>query len=101
MTSRSVRATEPAAVAARMVSMSTGATQDSSHPQHELLDEKRFGQVVVGAELQTEDAVGVRATRGEEEDGDPVSVGAQLPADLEAVDPRQHDVEDQQIGVGG
>ena len=51
-----------------------------------------FRQIVVGADLQPDDPVGVVAAGRQHQDRDG-GAGAQAPADLEAVDVGQHDVE--------
>ena len=59
----------------------------------------RLGQVVVGAGVEPLDALIEPAARGQHQDRDGRAVRAQLPADVEAVDARQQDVEDDEIVV--
>ena len=74
-------------------------TQDALDPQDELPGGERLGDVVVDPGLEPGDAVLGRAERGQHDDrhlGDAV----QPPGDLEAVDPRQQPVEDDEVGCG-
>ncbi len=57
---------------------------------------ERLGQVVVGAQLQADHAVGGIAPRGEHDDRHGAGC-AQAGADLEAVAVRQHQVEDDRV----
>ncbi len=70
-------------------------------PGHELPHGKRLAQVVVGAELETENAVELLVPRGQEHDGDRLRQGSQTPAQLESVHPGHDDVEDHEIGEAG
>ena len=71
-----------------------GAAEDGPHPRHQLPGRERLDQVVVGAQLEAEDAVDLVVARREEEDGHGAA-GADLAADVEAVaGSRQADVED-------
>jgi N6-L-threonylcarbamoyladenine synthase len=63
----------------------------------ELLEGERLDEVVVGAEVETADAVGHRVVRGDDDDGEVALGAAQAPRPLEAVDPRQPDVEDDEV----
>jgi hypothetical protein len=64
--------------------------QDRLDPRGELAGRERLDHVVVGAELEPRDPVGLLVARREQDHGHPT---ADPPADLEAVDPRQSDVE--------
>ncbi len=68
------------------------AAQDRLDARGELARRERLRDVVVGAELEAGDAVGLLVARGQHQDRH-LRVRAHLPADLEAVDPRQADVE--------
>jgi hypothetical protein len=57
----------------------------------------RLREVVVGAHFQPDDAIGLLAARGEQDDRH-ARAGAQVAAQLEAVVPGQHQVEDHQVG---
>jgi hypothetical protein len=52
-----------------------------------------LGQIVVGSGFKTLEHILWTRTRREHEDGNVVARRAQLVGDLEAIDPRQHDVE--------
>jgi hypothetical protein len=56
-----------------------------------------FRDVVLGAELETHDLVDLRAARGQHENGHRATVSPERTQDLEAVEPREHDVEDHEI----
>jgi hypothetical protein len=71
----------------------------SPAPCHDLGEAERLRHVVVAAGAQRLDLVLGRVLRGQEEDGGPVALGAQASTDLDAVDVRQHPVEDDQIGL--
>ena len=74
-----------------------GPAQHRLDPQHQLAGAERLGHVVVGAQLEADDPVGLGAERGQHDHRD-VAAGAQPAADLETVDPGQHQVEDHQVG---
>ena len=69
------------------------AAQDGLQPRHQLARLEGLGQVVVGAELQADDAVHDLAARGEHDDRQ-VALLADGAAQLEAVHLGQHHVED-------
>ena len=69
-----------------------GAAEDRLDPSRELARRERLGDVVVGAELEPRDAIGLLVARGEHDDRH-LRAGADPAADLEAVDARQADVE--------
>src|SRR5680860_811818 len=75
---------------------SRGSTQDRLHASGELTRRERLGDVVVRAELQTHHAV-VFVASGGEHDHRHRRVLPQAPADLETVDPGQHEVEDHEV----
>ena len=62
-----------------------GPAQDGPHPRHQLAGRERLDQVVVGAELEAEDAVDLVVAGREEEDGHRAA-GADLAADVVAVE---------------
>jgi hypothetical protein len=64
----------------------------------ELLDAEGLGHVVVGAEVERPHLVGLRAS-GRQHDDPHGRALAQLTAQLEAVDARQHEVEQHGIGL--
>ena len=65
----------------------------------ELTGGKRLRHVVVGAELEADDAVGLLASRGQH-DHRQVAARADPPAQREAVGARQHHVEDDELRRG-
>ena len=66
-------------------------------PRQQLLALERLDEVVVGAAVESLDAVVGLGARGEDQDRD-VALGAQPAADLDAVEPRQAEVEDDEVG---
>jgi hypothetical protein len=81
-----------------------GATaDDGAETGEELAGGEGFREVIVGADLEADDAVGFVTTGGEHEDGD-VAGFADLFEDLEAVHAGEHEVEDEGMpgwGRGG
>ena len=74
-----------------------GAAEDRLDPRDDLGEAERLRHVVVAAGAQRLDLVLGRVLRRQEEHGGAVAAGAQAPADLEAVDVREHPVEHDQI----
>ncbi len=72
------------------------APQDGPHAGHELARVERFGQIVVGAQLQADDAVDVLAARRQHQHGGQVLL-AQQSQHVEAAEARQHHIEHDQI----
>jgi hypothetical protein len=78
-----------------------GPAQDAAHTSHELAWAEWLDDVVVGAELETDDPVRLVALGGQHDDRGRTR-GADLPADVQPVDAGQHEVEDDQVrGLGG
>ncbi len=77
------------------------ATKDTVNAKDQLLEEKRLGHVVVGADLEAEQPVGVGRLGGQKQDGHPAAGGAEPLAHLEPVQLRHHDVEDHKIELDG
>ena len=77
-----------------------GAAQQRVDPRHHLAGVERLGDVVVGAQLQAHDLVGVFHARGQHDDrrGGQRLVGAHDARDLPTVEVRHHQVEDDQVG---
>ena len=73
-----------------------GSAQQRSHPASELPDRERLRDVVVRAELESENLVELLPARREHDDRH-VALSAQSLADLEAVETRKHDVEHDEI----
>jgi hypothetical protein len=74
-----------------------GAPQHGPHSSHQLLGRERLGHVVVGPQLQPDDAVALLAAGREDHDGYR-GQRPQAPAHLEPVDARQHEIEDHEVG---
>src|SRR5262245_3409981 len=74
---------------------SVGAAKDGTHARHQLPRRERLGDVVVGPELETEDAIDLLGPRGQHDDreGTGGGVGTQPPADFEPVGSGQHEIE--------
>ena len=64
----------------------------------ELEHAERLGQVVVGAELEAEDAVELGRLRGQHQDRRRAAARAQRLRHLETVEAGHHQVEDEQVG---
>src|SRR5271157_269875 len=77
------------------------AAQHGLDAGHELARAEGLGDVVVGAELESENAVGFTALGGQKNDGHGGEAGslANRTADFEAVFARNHDVENEQRGT--
>ena len=73
------------------------APQRRLHARAELAHRERLGDVVVGAELEPEDLVDLLGLGGEHDDRHGLALGAQAPADLQAVHARQHHVQHDEI----
>src|SRR5439155_7202884 len=85
----------------------SGAVSRRSRPPQQRLDARqqlehaeRLRHVVVRAQAQTANLVGLLATRGEDEDGHPTPLVAQRAEDAVAVQARQHQIENDQVGSG-
>ena len=72
----------------------TLSPQHGLDARHELARVERLGQVIVGAHLETDDAVDVLALRGQHDDGHRFARRAQAAAYREPVLAGQHEVED-------
>ncbi len=82
------------------VARQPGPPPDRLDPRDELARRERLGHVVVGADLQPDDAVDLIGPRGQHQDRQLAPLAPQRAHDLEAVDHRQAEVEDQQVGPG-
>ena len=72
------------------------AAQHGADARQQLARTERLGEVVVGAQLQAHDAVGLLGAAGEDDDRD-LRLGAQLTQQLHAVLARQTQIEQHQI----
>ena len=70
--------------------------REASPARHELSGLEWLGEVVVGSQFQSHDSVGYLASGRKHDDGDGLLL-ADLPAELEAVHVRKHDLEYDQI----
>ena len=71
--------------------------QQGAHPRQELLALERLDQVVVGSRVEPLDPI-VRLGAGGEDQDRRVALGAQAAADLDPVELRQPEVEDDEVG---
>ncbi len=80
----------------------TRAAQHGVDPRQQLAGGERFGQVIVGAHFQTDDAIGLIVARGEHQHRRRlVFADSQFAAQLQAIVAGHHDVEHDQVdGVG-
>ncbi len=74
--------------------------KDRPDPSGQLLKAERLGHIVVAAERQAPDLVVGGVAGGQEDDGRAHTAVAHAPDHLEAVEVRQHDVEDHEVGPG-
>ena len=72
------------------------APHDRADPGDQLAQPVRLDDVVVGAELEPHDAVGLLPAGGQDDDRDARAL-AELPADVEAVDVRQAQIEQDKV----
>ena len=74
--------------------------QQHVHAGGQLAHRERLGHVVVGADAEADQHVGLVVPRGEHQHRHR-PLGLHPAADLQAVEAGQHDVEDQQVGLPG
>ena len=72
-------------------------TQERAHAGEQLGQTEGLGHVVVRARVEADNHVNFVCACGENEDRDPVSGGADLTGDVEAVHVRQAEVQDDQV----
>ena len=78
------------------------AAQQRADPGQQLGQPERLGHVVVGARVQADDEVDLVGAGGQHQHGQLGAVGAQAPADLQAVHAGQPEVEHEQVdSLGG
>src|SRR5262249_39760085 len=77
-----------------------GAAQDRFHAYHELSHAERLGNVVVGAELKANDSVRLFGAGGKHDDGN-IAGRPEPSTDIKSAGRRQHDIEDDQVGIIG
>jgi hypothetical protein len=71
-------------------------SEQGADPGHQLSWAAGFGQIVVGAEIQPEQEIGLGRPGRHHQDRD-VVVGPQDPADVQSIDPGHHQIEDEQV----
>ena len=74
--------------------------QDFFHPQHQLAGTERLGQVIVGPKFEAQHSVDLGGLGRDHDDGNAGRDGilAQLLANLESVNLRQHHIQDNEDG---
>ena len=80
------------------VALRVALAQPGANARQQFLDRKRFGDVVVGADVEARDAVGDAVVGGQHDDRH-AALGANALADFDAVHSRQHQVEDDEVGL--
>ena len=86
-----------AGVHAGVARQRVAAAQQRPYPRHQLQHREGLGQVVVGAQLQAQDAVHLAGTGAGDDDGRVARHAARALADLQAVHARQHQVQHQRV----
>ena len=86
--------------APRAVDRLLRAAEERPDPGRQLAQAERLRHVVVGAELEADDLVELRVL-GREHDDRHARLGADDPADLDAGQLRQHQVEEDEVGLVG
>jgi hypothetical protein len=74
------------------------ATEDGPDTGYDLPRREWFGDVVVGAELESDDPIRLVAARREHDDGGG-AIGPDAPEHLEPVESREHQVEQHEVGA--
>ena len=77
------------------------AAVESSQPREQLFEGEWLGEIVVRAAIQHADAIADRMTGADDQDRRVDALIPHLPADLEAVQARQHQVEDDGVVLDG
>ena len=78
-----------------------GATQQRAQPGEQFFERERFGEIVVGAGVESADALGDGVPRGQHQNRQVVAGRSQPPTDLEPVEARHHHIHDGDIGTVG
>ena len=78
--------------------LTSPTAQRRAHARHQLAQAERFGHVVVGADLESDDRVDLGVASGDHDDGH-LRTRPKLPAHVDARDARQHDVEQDERGA--
>lgn len=77
------------------------ATEHRPHPRDQLARIERFAKIVVGPDLKADDAVDILLQRGQQNNGYPRALGAQVTAHFESRTVGQHHVEHDEIDLNG
>jgi hypothetical protein len=93
-----VQVAEGQRLVARLFRRGAGSPQDRAHARDDLPGAERLDDVVVGAELEADDAVGLVAAGGEHDDRH-LRGAADLTADVEARSVGQHQIEQDEVGL--
>ena len=95
-----VDADRPAAQDALLDPARGRPAQQCAHARHQLVRAEWLDDVVVGAQVEAENALGLFATRRQHDDGERrrAVVGPKRLADVEAVQAWQHQIKDDEIG---
>ena len=80
--------------------LAVAAARERAQAREQLGERERLDEVVVGAGVEARDAVVDGVARREHQHGRPDTARAQAATGLEAVDPRQHHVQDDRVVVG-
>jgi hypothetical protein len=86
---------QPAALEARLVA-GLDAAQDGADARQQLARVERLGEIIVGAQLQPDDLVGIVAPRGHHDERRAPAL-ADAPGESEAVHPGQHEIHQQDV----
>jgi hypothetical protein len=73
------------------------APGESSYPGDQLIENKRLGKVVISPKIKTGYPILHLATSREQQHGSGTSLVAKLPQNLQAIAPRQHDIENKSV----
>jgi hypothetical protein len=92
--------TQTAGVDDRGLERQSTAPNHRAQPRQQLTEIEGLDQIVVGAAVETRDARLDGVSRREHQHGDVRSGLTQLPAHVEPVDARQHDVEHHRVVLG-
>ncbi len=84
---------------ARWARRSNSAAKHRADARDELDHRERLGEVIVGADLETDHGVELGVARGQHDHRD-VALPADRAAHRQAIHARQHEIEDHQVGFG-
>src|SRR5438093_12541011 len=84
--------------AVRVLIANAGSPEDGAHTRDDLARRERLRHVIVRSELQADDAIGLLPAGGQHDHGRRPR-GPDQTEHLEAVDPREHQIEKHEVGV--